>query len=101
MMGAMKALMSKDSIQKMTWLTYGNTLHTYLGEDIPTEYGGKGVPLKEKALTVKYDEPSPTHGANGSASEAKVEPTKTTTAIPPWENAEPVAVEEKASQAAS
>jgi phosphatidylinositol transfer protein SFH5 len=37
MMGAMKALMSKDSIQKMTWLTYGNQLHTYIGGDVPKE----------------------------------------------------------------
>lgn len=55
MMGAMKALMSKDSIQKMTWLTYGNTLNTYVGDDIPKEYGGSSVSLKEKGLTPKYD----------------------------------------------
>jgi phosphatidylinositol transfer protein SFH5 len=56
MMGAMKALMSKDSIQKMTWMTYGNTLNQYLGDDVPKEYGGSGAPLAETALTVKYGE---------------------------------------------
>ena len=55
MMGAMKSLISKDTFQKMTWLTYGNTLNTYLGSDIPREYGGTGGPLTEKALTPKYD----------------------------------------------
>ena len=55
MMGAMKALISKDTFQKMTWLTYGNTLHNYLGDDIPPAYGGKGAPLVEKGLTPKYD----------------------------------------------
>lgn len=55
MMGAMKSLISKDTFQKMTWITYGNTLHTYLGTDIPKEYGGTGGPLMEKALTPKYD----------------------------------------------
>lgn len=55
MMGAMKMLMSKDSIQKMTWMTYGNQLNQYLGEDVPKEYGGRGSGLEESALTVKYD----------------------------------------------
>ena len=55
MMGAMKALISKDTFQKMTWLTYGNTLHTYLGDDVPPAYGGKGALLVEKGLTPKYD----------------------------------------------
>lgn len=56
MMGAMKALMSKDSIRKMTWMTYGNELYKYLGSEVPTEYGGKGKALKEVGVTVKYDE---------------------------------------------
>jgi hypothetical protein len=70
MMGAMKALMSKDSIQKMTWTSYGNTLDQYLGKDVPKEYGGNGPALEGSAWTVKYDEAAPT------ATE-KVEPTKT------------------------
>jgi hypothetical protein len=55
MMGFMKALISKDTFQKMTWLTYGDTLHIYLGSDIPENYGGSGAPLAERALTPKYD----------------------------------------------
>lgn len=54
MMGAMKALMSSDSIQSMTWLTYGSELHNYLGSDIPSDYGGKGAPLKEIGLEPNY-----------------------------------------------
>ena len=57
-MGAMKALMSKDTIQKMTWLTYGNQLNTYIGDDVPKEYGGSSVSLKEIGVTPKYDEPA-------------------------------------------
>jgi hypothetical protein len=70
MMGAMKALMSKDSIQKMTWTSYGNTLDQYLGKDVPKEYGGNGSALEGSAWTVKYDEAAPT------ATE-KVKPTTT------------------------
>ena len=66
MMGAMKSLISKDTFQKMTWLTYGNTLNTYLGADIPKEYGGTGGPLTEKALTPKYDH-SPTKVEGGTS----------------------------------
>lgn len=73
MMAAMKSLMSKDSIQKMTWLTYGNTLNTYLSDDIPKEYGGTGAPLQNRALTPKYGEPTGT---------ATAVPSKTTTAEP-------------------
>lgn len=69
MMGAMKMLMSKDSIQKMTWLTYGNQLVQYVGSDVPKEYGGKGEDLNVKAVTPKYDN----------------EATKTTSAVVPTE----------------
>ncbi|KAF2769621.1 CRAL/TRIO domain-containing protein [Teratosphaeria nubilosa] len=55
MMGAMKMLISKDTFQKMTWLTYGNQLNQYLGENIPKEYGGNGAPIQEVGMTVKYD----------------------------------------------
>jgi hypothetical protein len=76
MMGAMKAIMSKDSIQKMTWMTYGKQLHTYLGSDIPKEYGGSGAPLQEKALTPKYGEPSGTNGDVSEETEAPRDDTK-------------------------
>jgi hypothetical protein len=55
MMGAMKALMSKDSIQKMLWTSYGNTLNQYLGMSVPKEYGGTGAALDGSAWTVKFD----------------------------------------------
>jgi hypothetical protein len=72
MMGAMKALMSKDSIQKMTWTSYGSTLDQYLGKDVPKEYGGDGPALEGSAWTVKYDD-----GSAVPAATEKVEPTKT------------------------
>ena len=62
MMGAMKALLSKDSIQSMTWMTYGSELHKYLGTDIPKEYGGTGAPLAETAITPKYGNEEVTKG---------------------------------------
>jgi len=55
MMGAMKMLMSKDTIQKMTWMTYGNQLCQYLGEGVAKEYGGSGPSLQESGLTVRYE----------------------------------------------
>lgn len=58
MMGAMKALMSSDSIQKMTWMSNGKDLHTYLGSDIPQEYGGSRPSLEGSARTVKFDDGS-------------------------------------------
>lgn len=67
----MKALMSKDSIQKMTWLTYGNQLHTYIGDDIPKEYGGNSASLKERGLTPKYD--SSGVETNGEAKKTEVD----------------------------
>ncbi|CAK3826031.1 Hypothetical predicted protein [Lecanosticta acicola] len=54
MMGAMKALMSSDSIQSMTWMTYGSELHNYLSSDIPKDYGGTAAPLKDAGLEPKY-----------------------------------------------
>jgi hypothetical protein len=74
-MGAMKALMSKDSIQKMTWTSYGNTLDQYLGKDVPKEYGGNGPALEGSAWTVKYDEAAPTKTA-----EPQAQPQSSTTA---------------------
>ncbi|KAK4902852.1 Non-classical phosphatidylinositol transfer protein (PITP) [Elasticomyces elasticus] len=56
MMGAMKALMSSDSVQKMTWMTYGSALQQYLGDGVSKEYGGTGPSLADRALTVKYDD---------------------------------------------
>lgn len=72
MMGAMKALMSKDSIQKMLWTSYGNTLHQYLGTDVPKEYGGSGPALEDSAWAVKYE-----GGTAAPTATAVVGPTKT------------------------
>ena len=59
MMCAMKALMSIDSIQKTTWLTYGNTLHTYIGQDVPKPYGGNAASLEERGITTKFGQVAP------------------------------------------
>ena len=71
MMGAMKALMSKDSIQKMLWTSYGNTLNQYLGMSVPKEYGGAGDALDGSAWTVKFDV------ATAPTATTVAEPTKT------------------------
>lgn len=81
MMGAMKALMSKDSIQRMTWMTYGNQLHTYLGSDVPKEYGGTGSPLEGSAITPRYGP------VQSSVEATSTTPAEVTTTAPP----EPVA----------
>lgn len=47
--------MSKDSVRKMTWMSYGTELAGYLGKEIPEEYGGKGKALKEVGVTPKYE----------------------------------------------
>lgn len=80
MMGAMKMLMSKDSIQKMTWLTYGNQLAQYVGSDVPKEYGGTGEDLKATAITPKYD-----NGATKTAPSAAPTATTPESAAPPTE----------------
>ena len=81
MMGAMKALMSKDSVKKMTWLTYGNQLAQYVGENVPKEYGGKSAPLTERGLTPRYND--------GGAANAKVEKKIEDEAVKHEANAEP------------
>ncbi|TKA54246.1 hypothetical protein B0A55_12782 [Friedmanniomyces simplex] len=56
MMGAMKALVSNETVQKMTWMTYGSSLQQYLGDGVREDYGGSGPPLTESAITVVYDD---------------------------------------------
>ncbi|KXT05542.1 hypothetical protein AC578_3688 [Pseudocercospora eumusae] len=76
MMSAMKALLSKDSIQSMTWMTYGSELYKYLGKEVPKEYGGSGPALREIAVTPKYGATSSEPEAVAPAEEKKdVEPT--------------------------
>lgn len=85
MMGAMKALMSKDSIQTMTWMTYGSELHRYLGTEVPKEYGGSGATLAEHALT-------PNYGAGSAAAPAEPKPAE------PVETAPAASAETKAAE---
>jgi hypothetical protein len=88
MMGAMKALMSKDSIQKMTWMTYGSELHKYLGPDVAGEYGGEGPALVEVAKTPKYaggegGEKAREEGGEVTAVPARITATATATSVAP------------------
>ena len=76
MMGAMKALMSKDSIQKMLWTSYGNTLNQYLGMSMPTEYGGAGAALDGSAWTVKFGDVAAAPTASTVAEPTKTEETQ-------------------------
>lgn len=52
----MKAVTSKDTIQKMTWMTYGSELHKNLGDAVPKEYGGSGKSLEDSGTATKYSE---------------------------------------------
>lgn len=61
-------IVSNDTFQKMTWMTYSSQLNQYLGDSIPKEYGGNGPPLTTTAITVKYD--------SGLATEDKTEEDK-------------------------
>lgn len=89
MMGAMKALMSSDSIQKMTWMS-GANLEQYLGKDVPKEYNGTGPALEQSAWTVKYDDDA--HAATATQPTA---PTKTAEpAAQPSSTPKPAAVVE-------
>lgn len=74
--------MSKDSIQRMTWMTYGNQLHTYLGSDLPKEYGGTGAALEGSAITPKYAPADSVESAAESTSTTPAEVTATATPLP-------------------
>ncbi|KAH9828133.1 Phosphatidylinositol transfer protein SFH5 [Teratosphaeria destructans] len=90
MMGTMKMLISKDTFQKMTWLTHGNQLNQHLGENIPKEYGGNGAPIQEVGLTVKYDtQQKPADGARAAdaAEENKAPESKQAEAAVPAQQA--------------
>lgn len=56
MMGAMKMLMSADSVRKMTWMTYGSELVKYLGPEVAQAYGGQGAVLEGRAQTVRFED---------------------------------------------
>ena len=44
---AMKLIVAKETVKKMTVLSYGNQLASELGQSIPAEYGGTTASLKE------------------------------------------------------
>jgi hypothetical protein len=44
---AMKLIVAKETVKKMTVLSYGNQLASELGQGIPNEYGGTSASLKE------------------------------------------------------
>lgn len=45
MFSAMKLVMSKETVQKFTVVTYGKDLARELGQGVPEAYGGKGPDL--------------------------------------------------------
>lgn len=51
MFSAMKLVMSKDTAQKLTVVTYGKDLATELGQSVPEAYGGKGSDLTASSQT--------------------------------------------------
>ena len=50
MFNAVSLVLSKETVKKFTVLSYGNTLNTELGNDVPEEYGGKGQALEGRGL---------------------------------------------------
>jgi hypothetical protein len=97
MMGAMKALMSKDSIQKMLWTSYGNTLNQYLGMSVPKEYGGAGVALDGSAWTVKFDVvTAPTATTDAEPTETEEAKAQSSHAVDSATTAEPAVATESA-----
>ena len=56
MFGAIKLVLSKETIQKFVVLTYGKELAEELGDGVPEEYGGKGGNLDSIGETLKIEE---------------------------------------------
>lgn len=54
MFGAMQVFMSKETVKKMLWMSYGEELHKYLGDGVAGVYGGKGPELKDVGSTPLY-----------------------------------------------
>ena len=55
MFSAMKLVMSKETAQKLTVVTYGKDLAAELGQNVPEAYGGKGPDLNASSRTPKLD----------------------------------------------
>ncbi|CAD0108278.1 unnamed protein product [Aureobasidium uvarum] len=56
MFGAMQVFMAKETVAKMQWMSYGEELHKYVGEDVAKEYGGQGPGLEEVGVTPRYEQ---------------------------------------------
>ncbi|KAI9699532.1 MAG: Non-classical phosphatidylinositol transfer protein (PITP) [Bogoriella megaspora] len=54
----LKLVLSKETVQKFTVLTYGKDLAGELGQGVPEEYGGKGGSLQSIGQTMKTEGPS-------------------------------------------
>lgn len=62
---AMRLLIAKETFKKLTMLSYGAELAKQMGSDsIPADYGGKGRPLKDTAIS---------SGGSGTGGEAPKE----------------------------
>jgi phosphatidylinositol transfer protein SFH5 len=55
MFGAVKLVLSKETIQKFTVLTFGKELAGELGDGVPEEYGGKAGSLEGLGETLKTE----------------------------------------------
>ena len=50
MFNAVSLVLSKETLKKFTVLSYGNTLNSELGNDVPEVYGGKGQALEGRGV---------------------------------------------------
>ena len=76
MFGAVKLVLSKETIQKFTVLTYGKELAGELGDSVPEEYGGKGGNLDGIGETLKLED-EPKVGREERVGEVKADDKKT------------------------
>lgn len=80
---AMRLLIAKETFKKLTMLSYGAELAKQMGSDsIPTEYGGKGKPLKDTATS------SGGSGTSGDVPEVVSKETTETAPVPAAETVE-------------
>ncbi|KAG9589324.1 phosphatidylinositol transfer protein SFH5, partial [Aureobasidium melanogenum] len=70
MFGAMQVFMAKETIAKMQWMSYGEELHKYLGNDVSKQYGGQGPELEAVGVTPLYEK-QPSGDAVADAAAAK------------------------------
>ncbi|KAL9081049.1 MAG: hypothetical protein Q9157_000365 [Trypethelium eluteriae] len=72
MFGAIRLVLSKETIQKFTVLTYGKDLAGELGNGVPEEYGGKAGSLDSMGETLRVEGESRAVGT-AAAGDSKVE----------------------------